>query len=219
MKKYHKIETIYKRDMEGTKKLIEGVYRNPAVEYLKDNQWIFTEKIDGTNIRVQWDGHKVYFAGRTDAAQIPSFLLNDSLVPTFIGSKNEQLFEERFGENEVTLFGEGYGAKIQKGGGLYRKDTGFIMFDVMVGDVFLERRAVEEVAEAFGVPCVPVYLTGTIEEAVAIVKTNPFSLVAEEEKHIEGLIGIPKTRLLTHMGDRVIVKIKVEDIANQENHE
>ena len=34
---YQKIETLYKRDMEGTKKLIEGSFRNELVEYLKDN--------------------------------------------------------------------------------------------------------------------------------------------------------------------------------------
>ena len=44
--------------MEGNKKLIEGKFRNECVEYLKDNDWIFTEKIDGTNVRVHWDGHK-----------------------------------------------------------------------------------------------------------------------------------------------------------------
>jgi hypothetical protein len=62
MNKYHKIEPIFERDMEGNKKLIEGKFRNPLVEYLKDNEWVFTEKIDGTNIRVLWDGHKVSFS-------------------------------------------------------------------------------------------------------------------------------------------------------------
>ena len=57
------------------KKLIEGKFRNPVVEFLKDNQWNFTEKIDGTNIRVHWDGHKVMFGGRTDNAQIPTSLV------------------------------------------------------------------------------------------------------------------------------------------------
>ena len=45
---YTKIETLFNRDMEGTKKLIEGNFRNETVEYLKDNEWEFTEKIDGT---------------------------------------------------------------------------------------------------------------------------------------------------------------------------
>ena len=67
MIEYNKIETLWKRDMEGTKKLLEGEFRNPAVEFLKDNIWQFTEKIDGTNIRVHWDGHRVEFGGRTES--------------------------------------------------------------------------------------------------------------------------------------------------------
>lgn len=71
MNEYHKIETLFERDVNGTKKLIEGKFRNEAVEFLVNNAWVFTEKIDGTNIRIHWDGHKVEFAGRTDRAQIP----------------------------------------------------------------------------------------------------------------------------------------------------
>ena len=66
MIEYNKIETLYERDIEGTKRLIEGQYRNETVEFLKDVPWEFTEKIDGTNIRIHWDGHKVNYGGRTD---------------------------------------------------------------------------------------------------------------------------------------------------------
>lgn len=59
MEKYNKIETIYVRD-EKTKKVYPQ-YRNPDVEFLKDLTWQFTEKVDGTNIRVHWDGHRVEY--------------------------------------------------------------------------------------------------------------------------------------------------------------
>ena len=46
MKEYHKINTIFKRDMTSkSKNLIIGEYSTPEFEYLKDNIWIFTEKI------------------------------------------------------------------------------------------------------------------------------------------------------------------------------
>ena len=35
MRKYEKIETIFARDTEGTKKLMEGVFRNPTIEFLQ----------------------------------------------------------------------------------------------------------------------------------------------------------------------------------------
>ena len=118
MKEYHKIETLFERD-EKTKKLIIGKFRNPTIEYLKDNTWTFTEKVDGTNIRIYWNGHNVTFGGRTDKAQIPAHLVN-RLNELFNGETNAQMFEQMFGEKEVILFGEGYGHKIQKGGGKHQ---------------------------------------------------------------------------------------------------
>ena len=208
MIEYNKIETLYERDMEGSKKLIEGKFRNPAVEFLKDNIWQFTEKIDGTNIRIHWDGHKVNYGGRTEAASIPAHLMN-RLVEMFGTDEAEQIFEQKFGETEVILFGEGYGPKIQKGGGLYRPDVSFILFDVLISGNYQPRSSVEDIARAFGLDIVPIIMEGTIEEAVEFVKTKPMSTIGTAL--MEGLVGRPKTELRDRSGKRVIVKIKVKD--------
>ena len=56
MKEYHKIQTVFKRDPSTNHKtLLMDDYSLPEFEYLKNNHWIFTEKIDGTNIRVGMD--------------------------------------------------------------------------------------------------------------------------------------------------------------------
>jgi len=209
MKEYHKIETLFKRDMEGTKKLIEGTFRNPVVEYLKDNEWVFGEKIDGTNIRVMWDGHKVIFNGRTDNAQLHGQLV-ERLNELFINNETEELFEQKFGENEVMFIGEGYGAGIQKGGD-YIDEKDFILFDVCVGDVFLERENVEEIAKAFNLKVVPICPVKTISEAIEFVKSKPISAVGKCVKEIEGVVGVPIVRISDFRGNRVIVKIKVKD--------
>lgn len=206
MKEYHKIETLFERDIHGTKKLIEGKFRNPVVEYIKDCEWIFTEKVDGTNVRVYWDGHKVYFGGRTDNAQIPMPLM-ERLQELFSGNENEELFEQTFGETPVTFYGEGYGGKIQKGSE-YKMEQDFILFDVIVGDVWLERENVEGIAKVFNLDVVPVVIKGTIQEAVDYVKTRPNSPIAQGNKLSEGLVGVPKVRLTDFRGNRVIVKIK-----------
>lgn len=52
MRTYEKIETLFARDMYGTKKLIPGLYRNETVEFLQDVPWVWTEKVDGTNVRI-----------------------------------------------------------------------------------------------------------------------------------------------------------------------
>lgn len=213
MKEYHKIEGLYKRD-ELTKKLLPGEYRNEAVEFLKDCQWEFTEKIDGTNIRVHWDGHRVEFAGRTDKAIISPKLL-EHLEKTFGGEVNEQIFEEHFGDKDVILFGEGYGAKIQNGGD-YRADNSFILFDVMVDDVFLSRGSVASVARYFGIEVVPVVLTGTIKDAENFVRRQPPSTIGTAK--MEGLVGRPMVELFTRMQNRVIVKVKVRDMLEVDNN-
>ncbi len=130
MVEYTKIRAVFNRDTNGSKKLIEGSYCDETVEFLKNNPWICTEKIDGTNIGIVWDGHRVTYQGRTETAQIPAHLMT-KLLELFGGDVNEQLFEQKFGETPVILFGEGYGAKIQNGGA-YRSDVSFILFDVYI---------------------------------------------------------------------------------------
>ena len=210
MYKYHKIETIYQRDMEGSKKLMPGVYRDETVESLKDIKWQFTEKIDGTNIGIHWDGHKVHIQGRTERAQIPAFLL-DRLNELFGGDENEQLFEQTFGETEAVLFGEGYGAKIQRGGSYIPNGVDFILFDVYIanGDLYLRRDDVEDIAKTFGIDVVPIVLEGTLDDAVEFVKGHPKSTIGTAD--MEGVVGRPKVEVKDRRGKRIIVKIKYKD--------
>lgn len=208
MKTYEKIETVFNRDIEGTKKLIEGSYRNPAVQMLKDIFWDWTEKIDGTNVRVHWDGHSVEFGGRTERASLPAHLVK-RLMDLFAGETNAQIFEQLFGEKDVILFGEGYGKKIQGVGNLYNPDLAdFILFDVCVNDHYLDRAAVDEIAEAFCIKSVPVVLRGDIGDAIAYVKTRPQSTIGTAP--MEGLVGRPPVELTSH-GERLIVKVKARD--------
>ena len=149
MTEYVKIPNIFKRETFGKNKLIEGEYSSPELEYLKDAEWEFTYKANGTNIRICWDGYRVSFMGRTDKAQIPAHLLA-RLEELFGGEYKEELFEQTFGNKEVILFGEGIGEKIQKGGGLYGS-ADFVLFDVYIGGYWLNREAVEHFAEVFGI--------------------------------------------------------------------
>jgi hypothetical protein len=210
MELYHKIETLYNRDTGGSKKLIEGDFRNDTVKFLKDAVWQFTEKIDGTNIRIMWDGHKVTYGGRTERASIPAHLMN-KLIEMFGGDEAEQVFEQLFGEKEAILFGEGYGVKIQGVGSLYRSDTSFILFDVMADKNYLPRVAVEGIAKSMGVEIVPIILEGTLDEGVAYIKTSPMSTIGTAP--MEGLVGRPKVELRDRSGERIIVKIKAKDFA------
>lgn len=204
---YTKIDTVFNRDIEGTKQLIEGSFRDPVVEYLKDNMWNWTEKIDGTNIRVIWDGHNIAFGGRTEKAQIPSHLVN-WLNAKFMNPETEELLEQTFGENEVILFGEGYGPKIQKGGE-YRDDVSFILFDVAINGRYQDWDNAKSIAKMFDIDVVPTIMSGTIDEAIDFIKTHPKSTMGTA--YMEGVVGKPLVELQDRNGKRVIVKVKYVD--------
>lgn len=211
MKEYIKIETVFARDVDGTKKLIEGQYRDETVQFVRNLPWMWTEKIDGTNIGVVWDGHRVSYHGRTERAQIPAPLVN-RLNELFGGETNEELFEQKFGDMEVILFGEGFGKKIQKVGSQYIPDSvDFILFDVYLPDqdLWLKREAVEDIANTFGIRVVPVVFIGTIDEAVDVIKQKPMSTIGTAP--MEGVVGRPCVELKDRMGKRLIVKIKARD--------
>lgn len=210
---YPKIDGLFLRDPTD-KKIVPNAFRSQEVEYLRLNNWIWTEKIDGTNIRIIWDGYTVSFAGRTNRAQIPAKLL-EYLESTFGGQTNEQLFEQKFGNMPVILFGEGYGPGIQKGGS-YRDDVSFILFDVFVDDaIWLQRESVEDIADYFSIEVVPIVQIGSVDWETNYVMTHPCSIIAKKngkECFMEGLVGVPSIMPLTRTGKRIMVKVKWEDL-------
>lgn len=207
MTEYVKIPNIFKRETFGKNKLIEGEYSSPELEYLSKSMWEFTEKIDGTNIRVCWDGYRVEFRGRTDKAQIPAHLLA-KLEELFGGESKEELFEQKFGKSEVILFGEGYGEKIQKGGGLYGP-VNFRLFDVLIGGYWLNQSNVDDIAKTFGVETAPFMFTGTLTDGVEYIKEHPTSMLRDAE--MEGIVGRPMVQMFSRTGERIMVKIKCRD--------
>lgn len=202
---YTKIPNIFRRD-EKTNKLLEGVYSTDELRLLENITWQFTEKVDGTNIRVIWDGYRVSFAGRTDKATIQTHLLK-RLEELFGGEDKEEIFEQNFGKKEVILFGEGFGEKIQKGGELYGS-VDFILFDVWIG-MWLKRDDVEDIARKFGVESVPAVGFGSLKTAVDFIKKHPKSVLRNAE--MEGIVCRPFCELLDRRGERIIVKVKCRD--------
>lgn len=210
MKEYHKIQTVYKRNPETkNKNLLEGEYSYPEFEYLKDNIWVFTEKVDGTNIRVMFDGKDIVFGGKTDNAQIPTFL-NKKLQDKFLTIEKRLLFESQFSkESKVCFYGEGYGDRIQGIGGNYRKDQDFILFDIKIDNYWLKREDLESIAEIFGIDIVPIIGKGTIKDMIEMTKKGFNSIWGNFIA--EGIVARPEIELMTRNGQRIITKIKHKD--------
>lgn len=172
----------------------------------------------------------VRYAGKTDNAQIPPKLLKfmednypkEKLLAS-LGLKEFIPVEEWESEhnwleydqipNIYTIYGEGYGAGIQKAGGNYIKDgVGFIVFDVKVNDIYLKTDARDEIANKLGAPIVPLMGYFTLDEAIEYVR-NGFKTGLWDNKDFieEGLVLRTDLGLRNRMGKRLIVKVKYED--------
>ena len=151
---YQKIETIFKRDSSNIIMPYSGfVY--PELEWLRNCKFDATEKIDGTNIRIEVKKtiisdenginsirYDVSYRGKTDAATIPTPLLKfleltypEEKVLTSLGIE-KLITPEHFSEHRwtsaddapdmYTICGEGYGKGIQKGSNYIKDGVGFI---------------------------------------------------------------------------------------------
>ena len=144
--------------------------------------------------------------GNTDKAAIPGFLLS-YLQCTFTTAKLAVCFA-----GPTILYGEGYGAKIQKGGELYRPDVGFILFDVLCEDVWLTRESVENVARKLRIPIVPLVGVGALVPAIDLVRRG-FKSVVAPAREAEGLVMRPMFELWDRGSNRIITKVKHKDFA------
>lgn len=218
MAEYQKIQTLFKRDERNI--IIPDQFTYSEFEVLKDLKWECTEKIDGTNIRIELtssgnseDGIIMSFKGRTDKAVIPEHLLT-KLNWLF---DRERLMEvlnitDETQNCNITLYGEGYGAKIQKGGNYISNDVNFILFDVKIGKWWLDRESIKDIANKLGISAVPLMGYMTIPEAIEYVKKGFKSTIAENKDYdAEGLVLKAPCGLLKRDGERLITKIKTVD--------
>lgn len=216
---FPKINGVFKRYTEGPNKgrFIVGDFSQPEYEYLLDNEWTWTEKVDGTNIRLHFDGtpefrgnEHAYVAGRTDNAQLHKDL-TVALVDLLRHAPLEDVFPDVSPEAQVVLYGEGYGAGIQKGGGKYREDKNFVLFDVRVGRWWLNREDVEDVASQLGLDVVPVVWRKSLWEAINSMSGRPFVSGWENQDAPEGVVGRPSVQLFDRRGNRITTKLKYVD--------
>jgi len=207
MSEYHKIETLYERDEETFSIKPELILKNRVYGILKT--WHWTEKIDGTNIRVIWQDGKLAFGGKTDNAQLHTELANwlhENITP----EKMESAFPDCC-DAPVVVYGEGYGPGIQKNGRLYAASKKFIVFDVRVGFWWLNDENMRDVAAKLGLDAVPYLGEMTLEDATAKVRAGFRSSLNGGVAQAEGMVGRPIEALFDKKGHRLIVKLKTKD--------
>jgi len=209
---YPKIQTVFKRDPETNfKTLLLDQFSVPEFCYLQENLWEFTEKLDGTNVRVIFEPYSesIEFRGRTDRAQMPPNLLC-ALNGIFHNKVTRML--EKFPDG-ACLYGEGVGPGIQKGGGNYGETCTFVLFDVLIDGIWLKSEDVSEIAHTLNLRRAPVIGFGNLHLMQKIVMEGMQSRFGEFQA--EGIVARPVLDLRDRMGRRIITKLKTKDFAKQ----
>jgi hypothetical protein len=218
---YGKIETLFERDPK-TFSVIPGQFKSPVYSLLRT--WRWTEKVDGTNVRIIFtpetqiiDGDpypsssklaSVKIGGRTDNAAMPADLVQN-ILDIVTAEKMAASFQ-----SPVVLYGEGYGAGIQKNGGGYSSTKKFILFDVFVDNRWwLNQEQITDVASKLGLDVVPFIGDWSLEEATEFVKAGFMTRVpgATADKKAEGLVGRPIETMYDKNMHRIITKLKTKD--------
>lgn len=206
MNEYRKIANVFKFDA----KYQNIVDLNEPFKSLENLTWVGTEKVDGTNIRIIWDGYKIEIKGRTDNAQFQGELY-DTLSQMFLTPEMECVFEQIFETKNVVIYGEGYGPKIQAGGDLYSDTPKFIVFDINIDGHYLKRANVLDICEKLNLDVVPELFSGTIDEAKKFVSKHPASTINEKHE-MEGLVLELPLELFDKNGNPIKCKVRYRDM-------
>lgn len=219
MRTYSKIESLWNRDKK-TFKVIPGDFRKEEFSLVK--RWLLTEKIHGSNIRIilNPDG-TVEVRGRTDRAQFKPFWI-DTWLKMFPAETMQATFKEDAPGvwPTVILFGEGYGPGINKGGCYRDSPVSFRLFDVLVGDWWLQWSNIADVAVALEIMTVPtlgqLYDSSLPTCRAELEDLIGQSAVAFQDKgakgvRAEGVVARTNPILCDRRGRRIFWKLKFKD--------
>ena len=240
---YPHIDTCFKREMDHSSPYYNCIRPdeplvNPVLQWAREIGIRFeaTEKVDGTNMSIyiipvlgpidQNGGspkyeYKMEVHGKTEKAQINGKLLENIYRKWPLEKLVEVFSKDGIAPTEtIILYGEGYGAGIQKGGNYIKDDVDFRLFDVQIGKFWLEREALEDIAFKLSMDIVPVIGYMTIDEAIEYVRVGFKSTIAENRDYdAEGLVLKMPFGLLMRNGGRIMTKIKTCDFRALESAE
>lgn len=167
-----------------------------------------TEKIHGTSTHISYNhtDKKIHFSSGGES--------HAKFVALFDEVALLKAFQENF-SFDVVVFGEGYGGKQQKMSHTYGPDLKFIVFDVKVGDYWLNVPNAEDVAHKLGLEFVPyVRIPTTIEAIDAERDADSVQAVRNgmgSGHKREGVVLRPLIEMKTNDGNRVMSKHKGAD--------
>jgi hypothetical protein len=182
---------------------IENLYRETAQNILLFREVYATEKIHGTSCHISWKEGKIgFFSGGVS---------HENFVAIFdVVILHEKLLA--LGHDNIIIYGEGYGGKCQGMSKTYGPNLRFVVFDVKIGDSWLNVPNAHDVAKKLGlefvhynrIPADIVCLDSERDAPSEQAKRNGIS----ESAMREGIVIHPLMEFFDNKGNRVIAKHK-----------
>ena len=192
---------------------IQNLYREQTILLFKE--CYATEKIHGTSTHISfnYEQKKVSFSSGGEG--------HEKFVKLFDAQKLLDGFISLFND-DVVIFGEGYGGKQQGQSDRYGKELKFIAFDVKVGNHWLSVPNAEDVATKLGLEFVHYVKIPTTIEAIDAerdadsVQAVRNGMGAGHKR--EGVVLRPLVEMRVNNGDRVISKHKGAEFGETKTH-
>lgn len=192
---------------------IENLYRPDAQAILLFKEVYALEKIHGTSAHVALkDGQLRFFSAGEKHENFIKLFNVDALLEAMLG----------LGRPEVVVFGEAYGGKQQGQSWRYGKNLKFVVFDVKVGDYWLDVPNAQQVAERLGLEFVHYKRVSTDLAALDAERDAPSEQArrngVEGDQPREGVVLRPIREFHDNSGHRIISKHKRPEERETKTH-
>ena len=196
---------------------IENLYKPTPQKLLAFRELYVLEKIHGTSAHVGWnkEGQIRFFAGGC----------NDMVFRNIFGTELPhpdtltQTINERLRNQEVVIYGEAYGGKLQGMKNTYGDKTRFIAFDVSINDKWLAVHDAAQICERLGIPFVWYTKCEAHIDVLTAFRNQPSQQAKRngilEDRKSEGIVIRPLFEVTLNNGERLIAKYKNDDFAER----
>lgn len=188
---------------------IENLYKPRAQDILLFRECYALEKIHGTSAHIALHSVRdiTYFSGCVSQQRFED-LVSPTIEAAIVSEVDVDLAQG------VTLYGEAYGGSCMKMSNTYGKDLKFVVFDVKIGDCWLDVPNANDVAHKFGLAFVDYVKISSDIRTIDAQRDRP-SVQARlngmgTDKKREGIVLRPLHEMTRSNGTRVMSKHKAK---------
>lgn len=194
---------------------IENLYKNKDILLFRECYAL--EKIHGSSANIhltnggQPNFNIKYYGGGQSQVRFEA-IFNKEDLQTKLLALNQPM---------VSIYGEVYGGSCQKMSDTYGKDLKFVVFDIQIGDLWLDVPNMDECARSLGLDVVHWEKVPTDPEILNALRDAPSVQALNNgmgaNKKREGIVLRPPIEVTKNNGARIIAKHKRDDFQERQN--